>query len=322
MVCSVTVGLRGHGFQLTAATELSMRVLIATDCSPAAELVVAEAAARPWPQGTTFSILNVVDLHRFAGLPALVEESKRKLDQLGAFMKEGAAKLERAGYHAEVKVTEGFPRKVISESAKEWRADLIMVGSHGHSAVARFLIGSVAQGVLRSASCSVEVVRSRKGQPAPSSHPMKILLATDDSDCSVGAAHSVANRPWPDGTTFKVLSVEELTLPDGQMASSSLASIYPQSLLEELISYSHNRAESAVKTAREILERAGKKVEPTRKLPMGEPRAHILESAEGWGADLIVVASHGRRGLDRFLMGSVSEAVATYAPCSVEVIRN
>src|SRR5450755_4536152 len=288
-----------------------MKVLIATDCSPAAGLVVAEAAARPWPQGTTFSIVNVVDLHRFAGLPALVEESKRKLDQLGAFMKEGAAKLERAGYHAEVKVTEGFPRKVISESAKEWRADLIMVGSHGHSAVARFLIGSVAQGVLRTAPCSVEIVRSREGQPAPSSHAMKILLATDDSDCSVGAAHSVANRPWPDGTVFKVLSVEELTFPDGQMAGSSLASIYPQSLLEELISYSHNRAESAVKTATEILQRAEKKVEPTPKLPMGEPRAHILESAEGWGADLIVVASHGRRGLDRFLMGSVSEAVAT-----------
>ena len=236
-------------------------------------------------------------------------------------MQASAARLERAGCHAEVKVTEGFPRKVISEYAKEWRAELIMVGSHGHSAVARFFIGSVAQGVLRTAPCSVEIVRSREGA-APSSHAMKILLATDDSDCSVGAAHSVANRPWPDDTAFKVLSVEELTLPDGQMASSSLASIYPQSLLEELISYSRNRAESAVKTAREILERAGKKVEPTGKLPIGEPRAHILDSAEAWGADLIVVASHGRRGLDRFLMGSVSEAVATYAPCSVEVIRN
>jgi nucleotide-binding universal stress UspA family protein len=322
MVRPVTVGLPGHGFQLTAATELSMKVLIATDCSPAAELVVAEAAARPWPQGTTFSILNVVDLHRFAGLPALVEESKRKLDQLGVFMIGSAAKLERAGYRAEVKVTEGFPRKVISEYAKEWRADLIMAGSHGHSAVARFLIGSVAQGVLRTAPCSVEIVRSREGQPAPSSHAMKILLATDDSDCSIGAAHSVANRPWPAGTVFRVLSVEELTLPDGQLAGSSLASIYPQSLLEELISHARDRAESAVKTATQILERAGHKVEAAHKMPTGEPRALILDRAEAWGADLIVVASHGRRGLDRFLMGSVSEAVATHATCSVEVIRN
>jgi nucleotide-binding universal stress UspA family protein len=57
-------------------------------------------------------------------------------------------------------------------------------------------------------------------------------------------------------------------------------------------------------------------------MPIREPRALILDTAEAWGADLIVVASHGRRGLDRFLMGSVSEAVATYARCSVEVIRN
>jgi hypothetical protein len=138
-------------------------------------------------------------------------------------------------------------------------ARLVMAGSHGHSAIARFLLGSVAQSILRTAPCSVEIVRSRAGKPVSSSHPMKILLATDDSDCSVGATHSVANRPWPAGTTFKVLSVEELALPNGQMANSALAPIYPQSLLEELISYAHDRAESAVKTATAILERAGKK---------------------------------------------------------------
>ena len=106
------------------------------------------------------------------------------------------------------------------------------------------------------------------------------------------------------------------------MAGSSLASIYPYILLEELISHAHDRAESAVKTATAILERAGKKVEAAHKMPVGDPRSLILDTTESWGADLIVLASHGRRGLDRFLMGSVSEAVATYAPCSVEVIRN
>ena len=57
-------------------------------------------------------------------------------------------------------------------------------------------------------------------------------------------------------------------------------------------------------------------------MPVGDPRSLILDTAESCGVDLIVLASHGRRGLDRFLMGSVSEAVATYARCSVEVIRN
>jgi nucleotide-binding universal stress UspA family protein len=54
---------------------------------------------------------------------------------------------------------------------------------------------------------------------------------------------------------------------------------------------------------------------------MGEPRAFILDEAKAWGADLIVLGSHGRHGLDRLLMGSVSESVALYAHCSVEVVR-
>ena len=87
------------------------------------------------------------------------------------------------------------------------------------------------------------------------------------------------------------------------MAWSSLAATYPQGLLEELKSHACDRAESAIKTAMQILERARKKVEATHKLPIGEPPALILDSAETWGADLIAGASHGRRGLDRLLYG-------------------
>jgi nucleotide-binding universal stress UspA family protein len=54
---------------------------------------------------------------------------------------------------------------------------------------------------------------------------------------------------------------------------------------------------------------------------VGDPRIHILEHAKHWPADLIALGSHGRRGLDRALMGSVSEAIAIHSACSVEVIR-
>src|ERR1700674_2328528 len=233
-----------------------MKVIIAIDCSPASERVLDEVVARPWPEGTTFSVVNVVDVHRFARFPALIEDAKREADGL---VKAGSERLARTGHKALSEVIMGFPRRAISEHAKEWNADLIMVGSHGHTAIGRFLLGSVAQGILRTASCSMEIVRSASGGPAPSSHPMKILLATDGSDCSVGAAHSVASRPWPDGTVFKVLSVEELIVLDGQMAASSLSAIYPASLLEELMTQARDRASSAFETAREILQRAGMK---------------------------------------------------------------
>jgi nucleotide-binding universal stress UspA family protein len=301
-----------------AGMDLPMKVLIAVDFSPASERVLDEAAARPWPEGTTFSVVNVVDVRHFARLQALIEDAGREADRL---VKAGTEKLSRSGHKALSEVIIGFPRRAISECAKEWHADLIMAGSHGHSAIGRFLLGSVAQGILRTAPCSLEIVRSASGGATPSSHPMKILLATDGSGCSVGAAHSVASRPWPGGTVFEVLSVQELMVPEGQMAASSLSPIYPASLLEELMTQARDQARSAVEMVKEILQRAGMKVLDDRGLPVGEPRAAILDTAKSWGADLIVLGSHGRRGLDRFLLGSVSEAVAIHAQCSVEVIR-
>jgi nucleotide-binding universal stress UspA family protein len=56
-------------------------------------------------------------------------------------------------------------------------------------------------------------------------------------------------------------------------------------------------------------------------VPAATPKELILQDADEWGADLIVCGSHGRRGLSRFLLGSVSEAIATHAKCSVEIIR-
>lgn len=296
-----------------------MKVLIAIDPSFPSQRVLEEAAARPWPEGITFCVANVVDVQRFARLPALIADAKSEGD---AIVKAGIEKLVRAGHKAFSEVIVGFPRTALSTCAREWHADLIMAGSHGRGAIGRFLLGSVAQGILRTASCSVEIVRSAPGGPAPSSHPMKILLATDGSDCSLGAADSVASRPWPAGTVFKVLSVEELAVVESAVAGSTLASIYPASLLEELMAGARARAVAAVEGTRRTLKQAGFNVLDEQPILRGEPRAVILDTAQAWPADLIVLGSHGRRGLDRFLMGSVAESVAIHAHCSVEVVRS
>jgi len=294
-----------------------MKVLIAVDSSPSSERLVEEAAARPWPAGTNFSVVNVVDIQRWARLPALIADAKQEGQRT---VNAGVEKLSRSGHAALQEVIMGFPRRAISEYAKEWHADLIMVGSHGHSAIGRFLLGSVAQAILRTAPCSVEIVRGATSGPV-SSHPMKILLATDGSDCSVGAVHSVANRPWPDGTVIRVMSVQELMVLQNQLAASSLSAVYPASLLEELMQDAHDRASSAAEVAKGILLRAGVNAVSDPSAPIGEPRGVILDTAKSWPADMIVLGSHGRRGVDRLLMGSVSEAVAVHAHCSVEVIR-
>ena len=291
-----------------------MKCLVAIDNSPSSETVLQAAVNRPWPARTTFCVLNIVSLQRFERLPALIADATREGERL---VQEGSKRISSAGYEAFPKTSPGHPRSDISCFAKEWGADLILVGSHGHGAIGRFLLGSVAQGVLRTAPCSVEIVRTA----SVCSSPMKVLFATDGSDCSVSAAHAMAGQPWPEGSVFRVLSVEELLAVGNQMAAGSLSAVYPASLLEELITQSRDRAHSAVAMAKDILSRAGLTLDRSDATPLGEPRSVILDMATAWGATLIVVGSHGRRGLDRFLLGSVSETVAIHAPCSVRVVR-
>jgi nucleotide-binding universal stress UspA family protein len=295
-----------------------VKVLIAIDSSPCSHRVLDEASARPWPLDTTFFVLNVVDFQRFARFPLLIENAKLEAAEL---VNSAATQLIHAGHQSLAEVRMGFPRKVISECATELQADRVMVGSNGHSAIGRFLLGSVAQAVLRMAPCTVEIVRFPAGGPAPSSHAMKVLLATDGSECSVAAADSVTARPWPVGTVFKVVGAEELIVLETPMGASPLASIYPASLLEELLADARARAVNAIDSTRIILEQAGLKVQDKQPIPLGDPRNVILVLAQTWSADLIVLGSHGRRGWDRFLMGSVAESVALHAHCSVEVIR-
>ena len=160
----------------------------------------------------------------------------------------------------------------------------------------------------------MEIVRAAQaGQPPHAA--MKIMLATDGSEFSQLAARSIAERPWPEGTSIRALSVAELSLPLLEMP------YFLPHTMEKLRGEAMQRAEQAEMAAEEILAEAGLEESGTVAVPTGTPKEVILQNAEEWGADLIVCGSHGRRGLSRFLLGSVSSAVATHAKCSVEIIR-
>jgi nucleotide-binding universal stress UspA family protein len=146
---------------------------------------------------------------------------------------------------------------------------------------------------------------------------MKILLATDGSDCSKAAVDAVAERPWPEGSEVKVLSALELPY-----MPTTETWVFPDSYFKELEAAGKEQAENAVNQAVERLKSAGGgELKVTTEITTGSAKDVILDEAERWGADLIVVGSHGYSGWRRFLLGSVSHAVATHAHCSIEIVR-
>jgi nucleotide-binding universal stress UspA family protein len=289
-----------------------MKILLAVDASAESQVAVEEAVARPWPAGSSVEVLTVVEPSHLWTLAEVATEVTRRSQEMAD---RAAGSLRAAGLQSSATVLSGDPRSVIPQHAQDTRADLILVGSHGASAVRRFLLGSVAAAVVRHAHCSVEIVRSAHAGGA-----RKLLLATDGSDFSQHAAQSIASRPWPAGTEVRVLSVVELVVPAAQ-AMFEPPQLAGTERMQEVRAAAMKRAEDAVRAAEEILTGAGLAVSDSISVLLEGPKSIILDEAEEWEADMIVVGSHGRRGMDRFLLGSISEAVATHAQCSVEVIR-
>jgi len=147
---------------------------------------------------------------------------------------------------------------------------------------------------------------------------MKILLATDGSQYSNLATQSIAERPWPSGTEVRILSVA-----DHHVWVSAIRDRphFDAEASEKLKNEAIKRAQEAVMAAEKIIIEGGLTVSGTIPVPPAAPKELILKEANDWGANLIVMGSHGQTGLTRLLLGSVSEAVATLALCSVEVIR-
>lgn len=144
---------------------------------------------------------------------------------------------------------------------------------------------------------------------------MKILLAVDDSRFSQAAIQMVLKTARPQESEVRVLHVlEPVIFPPEAQTWTSLP------VYAEMMEQQRRDAAKHVMEAAEVLSAAGFK-DVSHDVEEGNPKVVIVDEAKKWGVDLIVLGSHGRKGLDRFLLGSVSEAVARHADCSVELVR-
>jgi len=149
---------------------------------------------------------------------------------------------------------------------------------------------------------------------------MKILLAVDGSECSDTAVEEIANRPWPLECDVYVISAVHLPF-----TPTTETRALPESYYSQLEKAGRDQAALAVDRAVSRLRESNSERETplalTSDVIIGHAEEAIIETAKAWEADLVVLGSHGYRGFRRFLLGSVSHAVALRAPCSVEIVR-
>lgn len=193
----------------------------------------------------------------------------------------------------------GSPAREIIEKAEGWGADLIVVGSHGRSALDRFILGSVSQRVVTDAHCSVRVARNPRVEKDA---PMRIVLGLDGSEHSGAAVRAVAARRWPEGSEVRLVT----SLDPLHMYGTDPADKYTGVL-------------SIHKSAEMFLRDAGLEVSSVAEEE--DAKRLLVREAEEWGADSIFVGARGLGRLGRLLLGSISTAVVARAHCSVEIVR-
>jgi nucleotide-binding universal stress UspA family protein len=281
-----------------------LRVLIASDGSPSAERAIALVRGVSWPAGTEFRSITVtapvpvlVAAALVADLPPTPPEVKRQIRSLD-------------GRDIEIVVREGRAATRIVEEAGDWGADLIVLGSHGHGPLRSALLGSVAAEVVDHAPGAVLVART------PSAD--RVLLAEDGSDTAAAAGAFLARVPSLAGRELRVVSVAHIQAPLD-------SGIVPH--LRELARHEHaetveaarERHEQLAATRVRSLGRTSARV--AQDVRVGDPAEEILKVAVEHHAELVVLGSHGRTGLQRVLLGSVARKVLLHAHCSVLIVR-
>jgi nucleotide-binding universal stress UspA family protein len=286
-----------------------MNVLVAIDGSPSATMALELAAAIAWPAPTRIDVLHVEQrLDEDLGVPASKYPSvhARIRDQIEAQL--GAAKrtLAAPGRDVETALVVGRPASAIVAESRRTNADLILLGSRGRGPFASALLGSVTAEVVDHAPCPVLVARrtSLGG----------VVLGHDGSDSARQAEQLIAEWPLLRASAVRVVSVAGYLPVYATMDGPSDAGLYQQ-LLDDLRAEAEHSASDAVARLRAL------GVTATTEIRDGDAAAELVRAAEAGRADLIVVGSRGRGGLERLLLGSVARNVLFHAPCSVLIVR-
>ena len=273
------------------------------------------SVAEVWlPPPSSYEVLGMVDEESLPAVHFTYEPQLKKLEiaKQSVSRAEDRLRAKFPSWDISNEVGSGSPAWELLFKANQWKPDLIVVGSHGRSALGRFILGSVSQKIVTEASCSVRVARGRVEEPSP----VRIVLATDGSPGAEAAVRAVGDRHWPAQSEVRIVIVDDPFEP---------------TVAGEFIPGVREAVDDAEVAFREKITRmvndaaanlSSHTLSATGVVKEGNPKKEIVRLAEEWGANCIFVGSTGfSNPLERLLIGSVASAITTRAHCSVEVVR-
>jgi nucleotide-binding universal stress UspA family protein len=292
------------------------KIMVATDFSEASETAVEQAMHIARFTGAELVLVHAGNVPN-AG--AEIPDGLSSLEEFNTLVRETAnqdrAQLEAlrqrlAGQGVELShaLVDGFPDQAVCETANEIGADLVVTGTHGRTGLKRFLLGSVAERVVRISDRSVLVSRNDEGRGGFG----RILVPTDFSPLSLKAV-DMAIALAKENAQIDILHCWQL--PPASPANRATDAVL-NPILKAISSEIKERGNALV----ESLETKNVTVRfsATREAPAQGIQTRLGEE----DYELLILGSHGRRGIRRFLLGSVAEATLRHANCSVLVIHD
>jgi len=284
--------------------------------SEALVLSVAEHWLPPPPPSAVEILQFAVEAKSPLSLERKYMAGSEALKQADALAKTAAARLQRQFPDWTIKhqAVWGSATHELFTGAEEFKADLLVVGSHGRSTLGRLFLGSTSQWLLNEAHCSVRIARGHKDAP---DFPVRVTVAVDGSGSADMAVAEVARRHWPSKSEFRILVINQSLEP------TALGDFVP-SLRSSIDSFTDESNEKAKQLGASALQRLAKRrLRAEAIVKAGDPKYELLHFAEEWRADCIFMGATGVSDrFERFLLGSTAVAVAARAHCSVEIVRS
>jgi len=285
-------------------------ILFPTDGSTCAEYAHAHAAFLAEQFDAELHVLHVVETSGLEDLAAFVEITEEDiLEQLHAPMAAGPDEPTDDRVQHVQRAHESAAEGILTYADGQ-DIDLVVMGTHGRRGMDRLLMGSVAEEVVRRSGCPVLTVCGDK-QPAPDRDVNRILVPlglSDHSDALFAHARAI-------GATYSahlelLHVIERSNLPQAY-------GLEDQAPDDEVV---ERRVHEAMTRYADAAREAG--VDATVSVRRGHPVEIILDLLNDEPADLVTIATHGRTGIKRLLIGSVAEKVVRMAPCPVFTVKS